>query len=362
VFPPPYQISAAMAKALMRIEAAREAVDHLPITPRVVASLRATARLDTTHYSTKIEGNALSREEVRGVIADNQRQPDRERDEAEVLGYYAALNEAESLAEKNVPIAEIDIRRLHALLMNGGREQVKPTPYRDGQNVIRDSATGRIVYMPPEAAEVGPLMRELVDWLQSEAATETLCPLRAGLAHYQIATIHPYFDGNGRLARLLTTLVLHRGGYGLKGLYSLEAYYAQQLNRYYAALDLGPSHNDYLGRTETDVTPWLAYFCEGMAHSFERVKARAAEAAGAGSADRSKQMRLLDARQRRVMTLFQSQATVTANELAPLFQIKPRTARVWCRDWVEAGFLRIVDPARRSRKYALAERWEALIE
>ena len=57
-----------------------------------------------------------------------------------------------------------------------------------------------------------------------------LSPVVVALAHYQFATIHPYFDGNGRTARLLTTLILHRSGYGLNGIYSLEEYYAQNLD------------------------------------------------------------------------------------------------------------------------------------
>jgi len=60
-------------------------------------------------------------------------------------------------------------------------------------------------------------------------------PLVAALAHYQYATVHPYYDGNGRTARLLTTLVLHKAGYGLKGIYSLEEYYARDLAAYYGA-------------------------------------------------------------------------------------------------------------------------------
>ena len=76
-----------------------------------------------------------------------------------------------------------------------------------GQNVIRDSRSRGIVYMPPEAKDVPDLMKELVAWISSTERKELPCPLRAGIAHYQFATIHPYYDGNGRTARLLTTLI-----------------------------------------------------------------------------------------------------------------------------------------------------------
>ena len=115
--------------------------------------------------------------------------------------------------------------------MAEGRRNAKPTPYRDGQNVIRDSRSRAIVYMPPEAKDVGGLMKELLEWNRLPLASTLPCPIRAGIAHYQFATIHPYYDGNGRTARLLTTLILHLGGYDLKGLYSIEEYYAPRSRR-----------------------------------------------------------------------------------------------------------------------------------
>src|SRR5204863_7457104 len=143
------------------------------------------------------------------------------------------------------------------------------------QNAIRDGRTRSIVYMPPEAKDVPQLIREMVAWIRNSELKELPCPIRAAVAHYQFATIHPYYDGNGRTARLLTTLILHLGGYDLKGLYSLEEYYAKKLSDYYAALTVGPSHNYYLGRAESDITGWVEYFCAGMAESFENVKKRA---------------------------------------------------------------------------------------
>jgi Fic family protein len=107
--------------------------------------------------------------------------------------------------------------------------------------------------MPPEAKDVPALMTQLVNWLNGN--DNLPAPLRAAIAHYQFATIHPYYDGNGRTARLLTTLILHLGGYDLKGLYALEDYYARNLESYYEALSVGPSHNYHPGRADADITP-----------------------------------------------------------------------------------------------------------
>lgn len=317
----------------MRIEAVKQAIEALPITPRLLASLRETARLFSTHYSTMIEGNLLTKEQVVQVIAKRQHFPGRERDQAEVLGYYAALDKLEKLAKNNAVLTETAIRSLHALVMGAGRTNVKPTPYRDGQNVIHDSVTSAIVYLPPEAADVPKLMKDLVHWLT--ANSELPVPLKAAVAHYQYATVHPYYDGSGRTARLLTSLILHLGGYGLKGLYALEEYYARDLSAYYQALAVGPSHNYYMGRQSADITKWVAYFIEGMAFSFERVCAQAQQEAGAGGSDHARLLRNLDAKQRKALALFAESREVTASEIADLFGIHQRTAAMLCQRWLE---------------------------
>src|SRR5579872_6143488 len=97
-FDPKFSITPKVAASLMRIEAARQAVQDLPITPSVLANLRETARLYSTHYSTMIEGNRLTQEQVSKVIRTKQHFARRERDEKEVLGYYAALEKVEHLS------------------------------------------------------------------------------------------------------------------------------------------------------------------------------------------------------------------------------------------------------------------------
>jgi hypothetical protein len=92
-FTPTFTITPAVANELMRIEAVRQAIRTLPITPRMLANLRETARLFSSHYSTMIEGNRLTQEQVAQVIGADQRFPGRERDQNEVKGYYAALDE-----------------------------------------------------------------------------------------------------------------------------------------------------------------------------------------------------------------------------------------------------------------------------
>ncbi len=358
-FNPKYRITNKLASALVRLEGMKERINQLPITPSVLAGLRETARLFSTHYSTRIEGNRLSEKDVRLVIERKQHFPGRARDEKEVKGYFRALAFVEELADAKTPLTERLLRTLHGHVMGAGKKTAAPTPYRGAQNVIKDGRTGRIVYMPPEAKDVPGLMADMVGWLNGN--TEAIpCPLRAAIAHYQFATIHPYYDGNGRTARLLTDWVLHLGGYGLKGIYSLEEYYARDLQAYYDAIALGPSHNYYMGRAEADITGWLEYFVEGMADSFAKVEAQSARAADRWETDKSPELRRLDARQRKALALFSRQQILTSGDAAALFSFAPRTARLLLQKWTRQGFLAIADPSKKARKYRLAPEFEKL--
>ncbi len=357
-FSPNYTITSTIAQCLMRIEAMREKIVHLPLTLKVLLSLRETARLYTTHYSTMIEGNRLEPNQIEEVLKHEGHFPGRERDEHEVKGYYIALMQVEQWASKSSTIAEKNIQLLHALVMGKGKKISKPTSYRNGQNIIRDGQTGRIVYMPPEEKDVPTLMTNMISWINKN--TTIPYPIIASIAHYQFATIHPYFDGNGRTARLLTTLILHMGGYDLKGLYSLEEYYARTLNAYYEAISIGDSHNYYEDRAEADITPWVEYFIKGMAQSCEHVLERMHQKKTKGSTDQSDVLRKLDPKQRKALELFQEFDTITAKQIGDLFGFQPRTSSALCKKWVDNNFLEITDFSNKGRKYKLAKQYKHL--
>jgi len=353
MFKPVFIITPQITQLLIEIESIKQKIQNLPITPTVLSSLRESARLQTIHYSTYIEGNRLTLDQVEDLIKIGTTFPNRKRDEEEILGYYAALEKIKILSFIHKPLTEEDVQLMHALVMGGGKTSVKPTPYRNSQNAIYDSATKKIVYLPPEAHDVKKLMADLISWLHESEQNNLPCPLRAAIVHYQFATIHPYYDGNGRTARLLTTIILHRGGYDLKGLYSLEEYYAKNLQDYYNALSIGPSHNYYLGREQADITSWIDYFCRGIIDSFEKVETHALLEYHKGFEDKSKILRELDAKQQATLALFKKRKVISSKDIQTFFAISPRTARSLCLKWLQNGFLILKDPAKKSRKYEL---------
>lgn len=185
-----YRITPATARALMEIEGARAVVERLPLSPAAENELRERARVRSTHYSTRIEGNLLTLEEAEAVIRrGGTALPGRERDATEVRNYWASLLRVEEWAAQKLPLTEDLICRLHALVEKGPR--ARASTYRDGQNVIRDSQSSAIVYLPPEAQDVPGLMAGMVAWANRAEEEGLPVPIIAALVHYQFVTIHP---------------------------------------------------------------------------------------------------------------------------------------------------------------------------
>ena len=357
---PRFTLTPAIARGLMQIEAARALVEHTPLPPAAEAELRAHARVRAVHYSTFIEGNRLTMSQAKAAISDaNLQIAGRERDVSEVRNYWNALLRVEDWAQKKKPLTEELIKRLHALVEVGPR--AKPTPYREGQNAIKNSSTGALIYLPPEAEDVPSLMASLVAWAAEAERSGLPAPLIAGLVHYQFVTIHPYYDGNGRTARLLATFILHKGGYGLNGFFSLEEHHARDLPGYYQALTTHPHHNYYFGRSEADLTPWLEYFISTLAVVFEAVRLTAQKCAFEGRQAEPEELRRLDHRARVVLGLFASKETVTAPQVAAELGLSERMARNLLTDWVRDGWLEVADPSRRARSYSLSAKYRQYI-
>jgi Fic family protein len=350
---PKFTITPAITRGLMKIEAAKAVVEHthLPLTVR--EELRRRAMIRSTHFSTRIEGNRLTLAEAEAVIEGTKTQfPGRERDVREVNCYWNALLRVEEWAAKRLPLTEERIKKLHALIEKGPR--ARPTPYRTGQNVIRDSSSGAIVYMPPEAKDVPSLMLALVEWYKITEYDEIPVPLTAALVHYQFVTIHPYYDGNGRTARLLATFILHRGGYGLNGFFSLEEYHDRNISDYYNALSVHPHHNYYEGRSNTDLTPWVEYFIELLSSVFNVAREEAVSNSDKDLSQEPAALRRLDPRARRVLGLFLKKERIISADVAGILGISKRMARVLLKRWTEDGWLKVADPSRKGRSYILS--------
>lgn len=198
-------------------------------------------------------------------------------------------------------------------------------------------------------------MAELVEWVRQAEKVQVPTPVIAGLAHYQFVTIHPFMDGNGRTARLLATLILHRGGLGLRGFYSLEEYHARDIDTYYDQLSTHEHHNYYEGREHVDLTPWVEYFTGVVARVFSIAGEEAIGALRRRIPAEPDLVRQLDARARRVLALFSRSDSIVAADVQKILPVSDRAVRTYLSQWVEAGFLVVQDPSNRGRRYGLSE-------
>lgn len=153
-------------------------------------------------------------------------------------------------------------------------------------------------------------------------------------------------------------------GYAMKGIYSLEEYYAKNLQGYYKALSIGKSHNYYGGRAEADVTPFLDYFLEGMGISFRSVRQQAERMQSLETtaiADQSKKLRELRPQQQQLLSLFAKQKEVSLQEIATHLEINSRSAYSLILKWIGQDFVQAENPSKKARTYGLTPQWEVLV-
>ena len=177
-------------------------------------------------------------------------------DVVEVSNYVAALEHGLSRLRDGFPLSNRLLREIHGVLLSKGRGSEKtPGEFRRSQNWIGGSRPGNAYFVPPPHRVVPDCMAELERFLHTKEDGLPLL-LRAGLAHVQFETIHPFSDGNGRVGRLLITLLLCRAGVLREPLLYLSLYLKQHRERYYELLN-------YV-RQSGDWEEWLAFFLEGV--------------------------------------------------------------------------------------------------
>lgn len=255
---------------LLTISRVKEIVDLLELPISIEEEIKKESLIKRVHYSTKIEGNSLNLNEVKEAIENNKHS--HERNVLEVRNYYNALMFLNSKEKNKCIITEDLIFQIHNLI--SGKNLTYKNSYRDGQNIVADSISGKIVYMPPEAKDVKPLIKQILEEFNDEENQQIPVPIKAAIFAYEFVTIHPFWDGNGRCSRLLATFILSCFNYDLKGYFVMEEFYNKDIDEYYKSLQMGLHHNYYFGRNEADITPWLEYFISTMANTFEKVGKR----------------------------------------------------------------------------------------
>lgn len=199
-------------------------------------------------------------------------------DVVEVSNYVAALEHGLKRMREGFPLSNRLIREIHGVLLSRGRGSGKnPGEFRSSQNWIGGTRPGNAVFVPPPINALQDSMSALETFLHAERDGLPVLA-RAGLAHVQFETIHPFLDGNGRVGRLLITLLLHQAGTLREPLLYLSLYLKQNRNAYYDLLDRV--------RREGDWEAWMDFFLTGVKQTAEGAVATAERLSGLFRTDR----------------------------------------------------------------------------
>jgi Fic family protein len=157
------------------------------------------------------------------------------------------------------------ILQLHKLTTEKILESEKAGVFRENNVVIKNSVTGDVSFRPPDAIKIPYLISDFLAFLNSPQAQDIHPILKSGIVHYELIRIHPFVDGNGRVARALSTLVLFQEGYDIRHFFSLEEYFDNDAVAYYAAIK---SADDKDG----ELTGWLEYFMLGLSIELSKIR------------------------------------------------------------------------------------------
>lgn len=248
-----------MLLRILTIEQCQQHFGSVKVPIALSNKLRKSSRKKSSHASTQIEGNPLTEQQAEAAIDSSKRhflKP-----EQEVRNYFLALGMMEDFLKARRPFTKELILDLQKQIVSG--ESSEKTGLRGPMPpgvlfAVYDEQTHKPEYIPPMSDDIPALLEELINYVNS---SDDHPLLKAAVVHYQMVTIHPFEDGNGRTARILSDYVLDYYGFGFNQIGSLEEYFAYDVDEYYRSLqmDLPPLYYD--GRANPPHPEiWLHYF------------------------------------------------------------------------------------------------------
>ncbi len=264
MFEPKFSFTSPIVNNLAKIERLYGSLLEQALIPSLALQLSQENQILATHHSTSIEGNPLSPRDVTNIVLGAQIPTTKS--EREVKNYFAVLNRINVFAKSRRPIS-IDLTlELHEELMKGLLTH-GVGKFRNGEVFVGHKTPQEIVvkHSPPfhSAREIENHLKEVFNWINENDEVHPL--IRAAILHHQFAYLHPFFDGNGRLARILTSYFLILKNYDVVKFFILDDYYDIDRDQY----------SDMLHSADGgDESKWLEYFLEGIAHSLQAAFSR----------------------------------------------------------------------------------------
>lgn len=202
--------------------------------------------------------------------------------------------------------------------------------------VSRTLISQKIRYTAPNHKEVPKLVMNLCKWI-TKAGHEQLSPIIiAGIAHAEISAIHPFIDGNGRTARLLSTLILYTDEYDFRKLFALENYYNTNRPEYYKAIHLGKNYEE---RAKGNLTNWLEYFTTGFLAEMELVMDKIKPFIYLSKKGSTKKI-VLSRDELKILDFMQEVNNITSKDIEDILTVSKRTAQRYLAELIKKGLIK----------------------
>jgi len=327
------RITPELVKAIGQIDEFKGRWESLGnLAPERLWALRKMATIESVGSSTRIEGVRLTDDEIERLLSGAQTQSFRTRDEQEVAG-YAELMELIFESYADIPLTENHIHQLHGILLKHSDKDVRHRGhYKKLPNHVEafDEA-GRslgVIFETATPFDTPRLMEELVASTTQAFADGHHHPLLI-VGHFVVRflAIHPYQDGNGRLSRALTTLLLLRAGYSYVPYSSLERIVEDSKDQYYTALRRAQATLD---RDESQLIDWLTFFVRCLMKQKEVLERKI---------ERERQMPPLAPLSEKLLRIVSEHGRVTVREAAVLTGASRNTIKVHLKRLVDGGRL-----------------------
>lgn len=304
--------------------------------------------------SSRMEGTISTIEDLYRLEAEAEAQDGAEtanayrearNDDIETYLYSLALRNAQKSLEDGAPLGEHLIRTAHQQLLSFGRgAHRRPGAYKIEQNYIGDDRRGKIYYVPIAPEQLAPAMGELVHFM-NEGAMRPL--IRTALSHVEFEALHPFEDGNGRIGRMLITLMLWKLGVICQPNFFVSGYFEQHKDEYIERMRQVSAVGDWTG--------WTAFFLRAM-HEQARINAQTADRIFALHSHMRERFReLLNSQfHDQVLDFVFARPVFWNDRFVHHSGIPASSARLLSRRLAEAGLLRTIQPAagRRAALYA----------
>lgn len=252
---------------LVRATVLNETIVDLPILPELASQIQPDIMYSSIAGTAAIEGNPITGEDVKKIARGEEVAIYTLKDRQEIKNLIKAYNLLADVEPSPEPflLTEELICKIHSIITSDVEDENNvPGKYRNGLVHVGDAAHGG-VYTPPRILEdIQNLMREFVAWINSDEILQLNPFVRASLAHYYFCVIHPFWDGNGRTARLLEAILLQSANIKYVPR-ELSNYYYRNVDEYYNSFSRGI-------KLKKDATPFLKFCLEASVDSLARIK------------------------------------------------------------------------------------------